>query len=580
MLLRTLLLAALLATSARGAEPKVGFKVEDFSLKDVTGQTHSLAGCKEKKAVVLLFLGTQCPINNAYLPLLAELHRSYADRGVQFFALNANRHDTPQDIADHAKKYEIPFPVLKDTGNVIADRVMAERTPEAIVLDGARKVVYRGRIDDRYGYKHRRDKASRHDLAIALDEVLAGKSVSVPVTEVEGCYIARVKETKADGKITYTKHIAPLLQKNCQECHRPGQIGPMPLLSYEDTVNWSDTIREVVAQKRMPPWHADPQHGKFTNERRLSKEEIQNLTAWLDNGMPRGDEKDQPKPLQFTEGWRIGKPDVVFQMKDEYVVPPKTERGAIRYQYFRVPTNFQEDMWIQAAEARPGNYKVVHHILVYVRVPGVGRSRGPDGIGSGLLVAFAPGDMPAILPEGSAKKIPKGAELFFQMHYTPVATREKDRSAVGLIFSKKPPQNEVRTRAIAQQVLVIPPDAENHKVTSTTRLREDSLLLSLLPHMHLRGKSFEYVATYPGGKQETLLKVPEYNFNWQTVYRLEKPLRLPAGTRIDCTAYFDNSSKNRNNPDPSKYVAWGDQTWQEMMIGFIDYVILPDDNKR
>jgi hypothetical protein len=267
-------------------------------------------------------------------------------------------------------------------------------------------------------------------------------------------------------------------------------------------------------------------------------------------------------------------------MKDEYVVPPKTERGAIRYQYFGVPTNFQEDMWIQAAEARPGNYKVVHHILVYIRVPGVGRSRTPDGIGQGLLVAFAPGDMPAILPEGSAKKIPRGAELFFQMHYTPVATREKDRSSVGLIFSKKPPQNEARTRAIAQQILVIPPNAENHKATSMTRLREDSLLLSLLPHMHLRGKSFEYVATYPDGKQETLLKVPEYNFNWQTVYRLEKPLRLPAGTRIDCTAYFDNSSKNRNNPDPKKYVIWGDQTWEEMMIGFIDYVILPGDNKR
>lgn len=577
MLLRSLLLCSLFVSTAPGAEPaKVGFKADDFNLRDTAGQTHSLSGCKDKKAVALVFLGTQCPINNAFLPVLAELHRTYSEKGVQFFAVNANRHDMPDAIAAHAKKFEIPFPVLRDTGNVVADRLRAERTPEAIILDAAGKVVYRGRIDDRFGYKHRRDRATRQDLAAALDEVLAGKPVSVAVTEVEGCFIARVRQTKADGKITYAKHVAPLLQKHCQECHRPGQIGPMPLLTYDDAVDWSDTIREVVAQKRMPPWHADARHGKFVNERGLSKEERDNLTAWLDSGLARGEDRDLPKPLQFVDGWRIGKPDVIFEMATEYSVPPKSEKSAIRYQNFRVQTNFQEDVWVQAAEARPGNAKVVHHIIVYVRSPG-GRADRLDGIGRGFLVPYAPGDMPSVFPEGSAKRISKGSELVFQMHYTPVATREKDRSAVGLIFSKKPPQHEARTRSIAQQLLLIPAGAENFRVTSTTRLPKDSLLLSLLPHMHLRGKSFEYVATYPDGKKETLLKVPEYDFNWQTVYRLEKPLRLPAGTRIDCTAYFDNSKKNKNNPDPSKLVIWGEQTYQEMMIGFIDYVTLPEE---
>ncbi len=572
---RSLLLCGLLVGSLSAAEPaRAGLTVEEFSLKDAAGKTVAFSDYKDRKAVVVVFLGTQCPINNAFLPILAEMHQKYADKGVQFLGVNSNRHDSPERVAEHAKKHDLPFPVLKDAGNLVADKLKAERTPEALVVAGG-KVVYRGRIDDRFGYKHRRDKPSRLDLAAALDEVLAGKPVSVAVTEVEGCFITRAVQTKKDGAVTFTKHVSRILQKNCQECHRPDQIGPMSLISYEDAVDWAATIREVVDTKRMPPWHADPKHGKFANDRTLSKEDRDNLLAWIDKGMPRGDDRDAPEPQKFVEGWRIGKPDAVFLMADEYVVPPRSEKNSVKYQYFRVPTNFKEDMWVQAAEARPGNAKVVHHIIVYVRGPG-GRGNPADGIGNGFLVPYAPGDMPSIFSEGTAKKVPKGAELVFQMHYTPVATKEKDRSSVGLIFSKKPPENEARTRGIAQQILAIPANAESHKVTSRTVLPKDSLLVSLLPHMHLRGKSFEYTATFPDGKKEVLLRVPEYDFNWQTVYRLDKPMRLPAGTRIDCTAIFDNSTKNKNNPDPGKMVFWGDQTWQEMMIGFIDYVTLPE----
>jgi len=542
-----------------------------FSLKDAKGKEHSLADCKDSKAVVVVFLGTQCPINNAYVPTLNQMHKDYSSKGVSFYAINSNSQDTPQRIADHAKQHQIPFPVLKDTGNTVADVFKAERTPEAFVLDASGKILYRGRIDDQHGYKHRRETPFKKELVTSLDEVLAGKPVTTPVTAVEGCIISRVVKTKESGDVTYAKDVSRLMQKHCQECHRPNQIGPFSLLTYDDVVAWSSMVREVVEEKRMPPWHADPKHGKFANDRSLNKTEIETLTKWIDGGMPKGDDKDMPKAKEFVEGWRIGKPDVVLEMPTEFKVPSKAERKSIGYKNFRIPTNFKEDMWVTAAECKPGNAKVVHHILVYVRNAGDKRDI-LDGIGDKMLVAYAPGDMPSIFPEGMAKKVPKGSELHLQMHYTPIGTEETDKSSVGLILSNKSPKGEARTRGIANPIFEIGAGDDNYKVTSTTRFSEEGELLSLLPHMHLRGKSFEYKITYPDGKSETILKVPAYDFNWQTIYRFEKPIKMPAGTRIDCTAYFDNSSKNPNNPDPTKRVRWGEQTWEEMMIGFVDYV--------
>ena len=385
---------------------------------------------------------------------------------------------------------------------------------------------------------------------------------------------------KTTGTITYTKHVSRILQKNCQECHRPEQVGPMPLLSFEDAVAWSEMIREVVNEKRMPPWYADPAHGKFSNDRTLSKEDHDNLLGWIDQGCPKGDEADLPPAKEFAKGWTIGKPDLVFTMAKEYTVPSKTEQKSIKYQHFFVQTNFEEDRWIQAAECRPGNHAVVHHIIVYVLDSKQRRERGLDGIGNGFLAAFAPGDMPAVFPEGMAKKIPKGASLVFQMHYTPTGTVEKDQSSIGLIFAKQPPKYEVRTRSIAQQLLMIPPGAKNQEVNSMSTFDKDVELLSMLPHMHLRGKDFRYDVVYPDGKTETLLSVPSYDFAWQSNYRLAQPLKMPAGTKIKCYAHFDNSTGNPNNPNPKAPVRWGEQTWEEMMIGFVDYVYLAEPEKK
>jgi hypothetical protein len=369
--------------------------------------------------------------------------------------------------------------------------------------------------------------------------------------------------------LTYAKHVAPIIQSKCQTCHRPGTAAPFSLLKYDDVAAWSETIKEVVEQKRMPPWHADPQFGKFVNDRRLTTHEIETLIRWIDADMPLGDEKDLPPAREYPEGWMIGKPDVVFELPEEVTVQAT---GTVPYQYYTTPTNFKEDVWVAAAEARPGNRKAVHHIIVLFRDPNAPRAEG-RGLGDGHIVGTAPGDMPLVLPPGVARKIPAGATLIWQMHYTPTGQIEKDRSQLGLILykEKEPPQHSVLTRGIAQRRLAIQPGDPNYEAESEFVFANDAILYSFMPHMHLRGKDFKYDATYPDGRSETLLSVPHYDFGWQQTYILREPLRMPKGTKIHCTAHFDNSPDNRANPDATKEVRWGDQTWDEMMIGWINY---------
>lgn len=574
-----LTLLAVFVSSTLVADTKAAAKtVKPFRLDDATGKPWSLADAKDKKAVVVLFLGTECPINNQYLPLLSELSKSCGEKNVAFVAINSNVHDTPTRILAHVKTHNLPFPVLKDSGNVVADDFGARRTPEAFVLSPAGQILYQGRIDDQIGIGFKRKAPSRKDLLEAVEEVVAGKPVSQPKTEVAGCLIARVTKPKETGTITYAKHVSRILQERCQECHRPGQVGPMPLLTYEDALSWQEMIHEVVSEKRMPPWHADPKHGTFDNNRSLTDEQRETLLGWIKQGCPKGDDKDLPPAKTWKAGWMIGEPDVVFTMPKEATVPADGGPRGVRYQYFQVPTKYAEDRWVQMAEARPGAREVVHHIIVYIMDPARMKDRKggrvgdiKDGIGNGFLAAYAPGDMPLTLSPGYAKKLPKGAVLVFQMHYTPDGVERKDRSSIGLIFAKEPPKYEVRTRGIAQEFFFILPGASNHEVRSRTTFDKDVTLLSFMPHMHLRGKDFKYDVILPDGKSETLLSVPKYDFNWQSNYRLAKPMDLPKGTQIACTAHFDNSKGNPNNPDPSKLVRWGEQTWEEMMIGFVDY---------
>jgi peroxiredoxin len=547
----------------------VGKMVASFTLPDTTGRPVALADFKDRRAVVVLFLGTQCPINNLYAAHLGELHKEFAPQGVQFLAINANQQDGARDIAEHARKYELPFPVLRDEGNVIADRFGATRTPEAFVLDAQRVVRYQGRIDNHFGIGYQRPKATRRDLAQALTEVLAGRTVSVPTTPVAGCFIGRATRKAAEGTITFSKHVAPILQNRCQECHRPGQIGPMPLLTYDDASAWADTIREVIQEKRMPPWYADPRHGKWSNDRSLTSTERDMLLAWVAQGAPRGDDRDMPPAKHFAEGWRIGEPDAVLTMPKAFNVPAETPRFGIPYKHFFVETNFPEDRWVERAEAKAGATEVVHHIVVFIVPPE--ENFFPGNPRTPALSGTAPGDMPLILPKGAAKHLPKGSRLVFQMHYTPNGKAQADRSSIALIFAKEPPQREVITVPVANPVFQLSPGADNVPVEAWYTMKRDGYIVGFMPHMHLRGKDFLYDAIYPDGKTERLLSVPRYSFGWQSIYRPAEPVMMPKGTRIHCVAHFDNSAGNANNPDPTATVRWGDQTWEEMMIGWIDF---------
>jgi thiol-disulfide isomerase/thioredoxin len=511
-----------------------------------------------KTATVVVFLGVGCPVSNAYVPHLNELARKYEAKGVRFIGVNANDQDSAEDVARHAKEYTVTFPVLKDSRQRIADALGAERVPEVAVIDAAEQLRYRGRIDDRVGVISRKEKPTREDLAIALDELLAGKPIQVTQTEVSGCLIGRA-ERKPAQPITYANQVARIIQKKCQSCHRSDGVAPFALTTYDQTRAWAKTIKEVVVERRMPPWHADPHFGKFANDRSLSQQELNTLVAWVDGGTARGDDKDLPAPLEFPKGqWTIGQPDVVLSIPREFTVPAK---GVLPYQEFEVETHFKEDRWIERAQVLPGS-KAVHHAVVFIQ-----SSNGP------WLCAYVPGDSPLVLAPGTAKKIPAGARLRFNMHYTPTGKEEHDRTQLGLTFAKLPPRHEIRHYLVDKHDIRIPAGAANHREERDVAVPHDMKMVSLFPHMHTRGKSWECRVSYPDGKTETVLKVPRYDFNWQHTYRLAEPLVLPRGARFQCVAHYDNSKDNPANPDPTKEVKWGPQTWDEMFVCSIEYLV-------
>lgn len=577
----SVLVASLIAAEVAGAAekaPSIGRKVDGFALQDFRGKAWSLDDAQGSKFVVVAFLGTECPLAKLYGPRLVELAAKYEPRGVAVVGVNSNAQDSVTEIAAYARSRKIEFPLLKDVGNKVADAFGAERTPEVLVLDADRIVRYHGRIDDQYGVGSIRNEPKRRDLAAALDELLAGQPVSRPTTEVVGCHIGRAKSPQPDSTVTYSNQIARLLQKRCVECHRDGDIAPFALADYDEVAGWAEMIAEVVRDQRMPPWHADPKHGKFKNERLLSDDEKQLIFDWVAAGAPPGDPKQAP-PRQFTSGWQLPRePDLVLPIQPRpFRIPPT---GEVRYQYFTVDPKFTEDKWLAAAELLPGNRAVVHHILVFARQRGQREAADEGGV-QGFLVGYVPGMRVEPFPAGMAKRIPAGSQLIFQVHYTPVGSEQFDQSKLGLIFADpKDLTHEVRTTSAANTRIRIPPESANHREEAFSRRPlGDSLLLGLMPHMHLRGKSFFYEAIYADGSKETLIDIPRYDFNWQTAYRLAEPKPLPAGTRIHTVAHYDNSEHNLSNPDPTQTVRWGDQTWEEMLIGYFD-IAIPIDRAR
>jgi mono/diheme cytochrome c family protein len=443
--------------------------------------------------------------------------------------------------------------------------------------------------------------AATFGLSVALAFVLSGSA-----------------NPRKAGNVTFTKDVAPIMFKSCSECHRAGESAPFSTMSYKDVRPWAKSIKEKVSNRTMPPWHADPHYGAFKNDRQLSQKEIDTIVAWVDAGAPEGNAKDLPPVPTFTDGWNIPTPDLVITLPEEYQYKP----GADEYQYFDVDPGFKEDKYIVMAEARPGNRKIVHHIIAFIAPPGTpnmsrltGEARnkmlenaiknGPfyrDGFlmrikadqpvvddgcadpkmqrggNDNMLVAFAPGKQADHYPQGVVRRVPAGSIIRFQMHYSNQTLSgdkpETDRSMVGLIFAKdvKPGDKLMTTNSVGNIMFKIPAGAENHRVTACRTVKRDTTIYGMTPHMHLRGKSMEYKVFYPDGKSEVLLSVPRWDFGWQTDYLLKEPKRLPAGSRIMVTAYFDNSTKNKFNPDPTKDIRYGEPTYDEMMLGFMDFV--------
>jgi peroxiredoxin len=607
---------------AGGKAPAVGTKVAPFTLRDFRGAESSLEKFAAKKAIVLAFVGCECPVAKLYGPRLAKLAKTYEAQGVQFLGIDSNQQDGVSQIARFAKDAGIEFPILKDANNVLADQLGVERVSEVIVLDGERAIRYRGRIDDQYNVGISRTKTTQNDLANALDELLAGKSVSNPTTPAVGCFVGRVRKPAATGAVTFAKDVAQIFNKHCVECHRPGEIGPFSLTSYEEAIGWADTIEEVVRQGRMPPWHADPKYGHFANDSRLTPAEKKTITDWVAAGTPEGDPKETPPAPTFAEGWRIPKPDVVFTIPKPYKVKAT---GTIDYQFFVIDTGFTEDKWVQATEVKPSCRAVVHHALVFAQPPGEplvltpetmaqpkgagGGNRGGGGGGAGggggqrpggprpgggqrarggpngdggfiskWLAAAVPGARPMWLPDGMAKRVPAGSRLVIQIHYTATGAPQEDQCSIGLVFADpKTVRKEVVTDMVVNPRFEIPPGDPDYKVEAERVLEQDEEVLTWMPHTHVRGVGFRYEAIYPDGKKEVLLNIPQYDFSWQNTYVLAEPKLLPKGTTLRGEARYNNSTSNLANPDPTQTVRWGEQTWEEMMIGYYDRTLVAED---
>jgi len=432
--------------------------------------------------------------------------------------------------------------------------------------------------------------------------------------------------TPGNAEVTYSKDVAPIFYQHCAECHRPNDMAPFSVLTYKDVLPWVQSIRERVTAREMPPWHADSRYGEFMNDRRLTTKEIETIATWVNQGAREGNPVDLPPVPALVRGWKMGKPEAVLGMSEPYTVQPNAPDS---YVYVTFPTKLKEDRWVQSAEILPGNGRVVHHVIAHVLTPeavasgakrehaefpqaeneptifykqgslsrvrmdapviddganapnggSVFKSRTADGAGgySVLLASYAPGKGPDIYPPGTAKLIPAGSTIVLQIHYSTFhgdfKTPQTDRTIVGLIFAKEPPQKRAVTFTVPNQLFKIPAGAANHKVTAAYTFDREVQLISYMPHMHLRGKDMKYEVVFPDGRRETLLWVPKFEFNWQTVYRLKTPITIPKGTRIIVTAHFDNSAKNEHNPDPTKAVRWGDPSYDEMMIGWIEYVV-------
>ncbi|MCU0708188.1 MAG: redoxin family protein, partial [Pirellula sp.] len=557
-------------------EHGIGRFVPDINFTLLDGTTRKLHGDSKSGLTVIAMTSTSCPLSKKYLPTLVDIHRDFSPRGVRFILVNCVATDKEEEMKTAAARFTSGVEYTFDEDSQFANHLGATSTTDVFVLDRSHTVVYHGAIDDQYGFGYSIDAPRYTYLRDALEASMEQRSVLVSATAAPGCLLETKPSSLVASDVTYHNQISRLLQRHCVECHREGGVGPFALDTYEDAVAHAPMIREVVDRGIMPPWFAaaDGKHSvsPWINDRSLSSSEKQQLFAWLDNKTPAGDPKQSPAPRSFADGWLIGKPDAVF----EFAKPVRVKAtGTMPYQNVVVDTHLEKDEWVRAIEVRPGNPSVVHHVLVFIQAADEEDGPRDDAADerSGYWGIYVPGNSTLVYPEGYAKRIPKGARLRFQMHYTPNGTATEDRTRIGLVFAKEEPKHEVRVAGVVNAGFRIPPGADNHQVVASIKsVPTDIQILAFLPHMHLRGKAARY-DLISGSETRTMLDIPRYDFNWQLLYRYAEPVSVKAGDTLRFTAWYDNSSNNPANPDPNKEVKWGPQTQDEMHLGYVEYIV-------
>ncbi|MBM3994350.1 MAG: redoxin domain-containing protein [Planctomycetes bacterium] len=595
---------------AEPSQAKLGEKMPNLTFKDEKGKVHRLYELENQKAIAIVFLSFECPVSKSYSEPLSEIAREFGKFGVTIWGLTTNEDETAADVAKAAKQFDLAFPVFKDERLRAAHALHADITPEVFVLDGNFVLRYRGRIDDMYSERLKKHaRINEYNLRQTLAELVTGRPVSKSATRAVGCTIPREERPIAkDGAVTYYRDVQPILQNHCQQCHRPGEVGPFSLMTYKQAVNWAKDIKDYTQRREMPPWKVS-EGIAFHNERRLANREIKTLADWADNGMPQGDPNDAPKPREFGSGWQLGKPDVILAPDGEFVLGPS---GRDVFRCFVLPTKFSEEKYVAAVEMRPGNPQIVHHLILLIDTGGNGRAleksaqekeknspvidphtgevskydRGPGysrmmGVGfiprAGML-GWAPGIQPRYMPEGVGFRVPKNADIVMQVHYHRNGRVEKDRTQIGLYFAKKKVDHPFQAAPVTggsgsgplRYLFSIPAGAENFKLDGDAYALSDFTLLSITPHMHLLGKSISLTMTPPDGKTQTLIAIKQWDFNWQEMYALKEPIRVKAGTKFHVDAVYDNSDKNPMNPSsPPRRVTIGEQTTNEMCFVFL-----------
>jgi thiol-disulfide isomerase/thioredoxin len=546
----SLLTALMMAVQSWALAPQE--RVENFRLLDHRGDSHELYYYDDMKAVVVMVQGNGCPIVRNAMPRFAELKEMYAEQGVQFFLLNSNLQDNRKTVGSEADEFGYDIPVLIDDTQIIGESLDLIRTGEVFVLD-----------------------PKTWSLQDAIDSMLVGESVEVASTEALGCLINfPEKQNRAQhASISYSEEIAPMLAENCVACHREGGIGPWAMTDYNMVRGFSLMIREVVRTKRMPPWHADPAYGHFSNDRSLSAAETQKLVHWIEAGSPRGAGEDPLTAIDHDWGsWAVhdqdlGEPDYIIDIPAAEI--PAT--GVVDYKYLHVENTVGKDVWVKAAEILPGDRAVLHHVITtygYIETEGPRKGRMKRQGQAGLR-GYVPGMTSQKFPTDTGVFLPADATIEFQMHYTTSGKATVDESKMGLWVYDEPPEDKVFSMFMMNGKLRIPPHAKNHKETAEFTVPKPVIVYNLLPHSHFRGKASDFIVRYPDGREEVLLSVPNYDFNWQTTYELEEPLYLPAGATIVHNTWWDNSAQNPANPDPTIEVTWGEQSWEEMLFGAI-----------